>query len=94
MITVEGLEESNTLTNQNIFELQDVPEKLLVIGGGPIGMELAQAFAMLGSKVTIAERGAEFARLEDESIRPIIQTAFDKLGITIHSGQQRTAASE
>jgi pyruvate/2-oxoglutarate dehydrogenase complex dihydrolipoamide dehydrogenase (E3) component/uncharacterized membrane protein YdjX (TVP38/TMEM64 family) len=86
MITVEGLEESNTLTNQNIFELQDVPKKLLVIGGGPIGMEMAQAFAMLGSKVTIAERGAEFARLEDESIRPIIQTAFEKLGITIHTG--------
>ena len=86
MISVPGLDESAILTNQNIFSLSDVPEKLLIIGGGPIGMEMAQAFAMLGSEVTIAERGETFARLEDEVIRPMVRESFEKLGITIVTG--------
>lgn len=85
MIEIEGLKEEHILTNQNIFALDDVPAKLLIIGGGPIGMEMAQAFAMLGSKVTIAERGSQFAGLEDEAIRPVLQAAFEKLGITIET---------
>ena len=83
MVAIDGLAEADILTNQNIFSLDDVPAKLLIIGGGPIGMEMAQAFAMLGSKVTIAERGAEFAQLEDEAIRPIIRQSFEALGIEI-----------
>ncbi len=90
MIDVPGLAEKHILTNQNIFNLLDVPEKLLVIGGGPIGMELAQACAMLGSKVTIAERSDEFASLEDKAIRPIIRRAFESLGITIYTGADLT----
>jgi len=86
LIDVPGLDAKHILTNQNLFELSDVPKKLLIIGGGPIGMEMAQAFAMLGSKVTIAERGEEFAHLEDESIRPLIRDAFETLGITIATG--------
>ena len=83
MIDIPGLDQNQVLTNQNIFSLSDVPEKLLIIGGGPIGMEMAQAFAMLGSEVTIAERGETFARLEDAAIRPMIRASFVKLGITI-----------
>ncbi|MFT7506968.1 MAG: pyruvate/2-oxoglutarate dehydrogenase complex dihydrolipoamide dehydrogenase (E3) component [Acidimicrobiales bacterium] len=84
MIKVEGLKTSDVLSNQNIFELDDVPKKLLIIGSGPIGMEMGQAFAMLGSKVTIASIDSRFARLEDDSISPIIQAEFEKLGIDIH----------
>ena len=83
MIDIEGLDSSDVLTNQNIFELKDVPEKLLIIGSGPIGMEMAQAFAMLGSKVTIASIDGRFARLEDEVISPIIKKECEDLGITI-----------
>ena len=90
MIDVPGLAEKHILTNQNIFDLLDVPEKLLVIGGGPIGLELAQACALLGSKVTIAERSDEFANLEDKAIRPIIRRAFESLGITIYTGADLT----
>ena len=84
MIEVEGLDEADTLTNQNIFELKDVPEKLLIIGSGPIGMEMAQAFSMLGSDVTIASIDSRFARLEDTAISPIIEKKCKDLGITIH----------
>lgn len=84
MIEIDGLSNDDILTNQNIFELSDVPEKLLIIGSGPIGMEMAQAFAMLGSTATIASIDNRFARLEDEAISPIIKKEFEDLGITIH----------
>ncbi len=83
MVDIEGLSEKDILTNQNIFDLQDVPEKLLIIGSGPIGMEMAQAFAMLGSTVTIATIDNTFARLEDPAIQSIIKNTFTKLGIQI-----------
>jgi len=84
MVEIEGLNSFDILTNQNIFKLNDVPEKLLIIGSGPIGMELGQAFAMLGSTVTIASIDNRFARLEDTAISPIIQKNFEDLGIKIH----------
>lgn len=83
LISINGLHEDDTLTNQNIFNLKEIPAKLLIIGSGPIGMEMAQAFAMLGSEVTIATIDAEFGRLEDEAIRPILFRSFEKLGISI-----------
>lgn len=82
-ITISGLNESSTLTNQNIFQLSAIPEKTLIVGAGPIGLELGQALAMLGSKVTIATIDSEFAHLEDASIRPILIKSFDDLGIEI-----------
>ena len=83
MIEVPGMAANDVLTNQNIFMLKDVPERLLIVGGGPIGMEMAQAFAMLGSQVTIADNGPRFAKLEDESISPIIAQKFADLGIDV-----------
>jgi len=83
LMEIPGLTETDTLTNQNIFNLQDVPKKLLIIGSGPIGMEMAQAFTMLGSQVTIASIDSQFARFEDASISAIMQKKFEDLGITI-----------
>jgi pyruvate/2-oxoglutarate dehydrogenase complex dihydrolipoamide dehydrogenase (E3) component/uncharacterized membrane protein YdjX (TVP38/TMEM64 family) len=83
MVVIDGLETSDILTNQNIFNLETIPEKTLIIGAGPIGLEIGQALAMLGSQVTIAAIDNEFAKLEDEAIRPILKTAFENLGIKI-----------
>ncbi len=83
MIDVPGLDSADVLTNQTIFALDDVPARTLIIGAGPIGLEMGQAFAMLGSQVTIATIDTEFARLEDPAIRPILQEQFEKLGVTI-----------
>ena len=82
-LTVPGLNETEILTNQNLFSLTETPEQLLIVGGGPIGMEMGQALALLGSKVTILDNGPQFARLEDPAISPIISEAFSKLGIRI-----------
>lgn len=83
MIELPGVNASDILTNQNIFELETLPKQLLIIGAGPIGMELGQALAMLGTRVTIASNQSEFAHLEDPAIRPIIEKSFIDLGITI-----------
>ena len=82
-LTIAGLAAELTVTNQNIFELTEVPEQLLIIGAGPIGLELGQAFAMLGSTVTLIDNGPRLARLEDEAISPIISKIFQDLGITV-----------
>jgi len=83
VVKVEGLETGDILTNQNIFNLETIPEKILIIGAGPIGLEMGQALAMLGSQVTIATIDSKFGRLENEAIRPILKSAFDKLGVKI-----------
>ena len=83
LIEVPGLDQNTVLTNQNIFDLEAIPERTLIVGAGPIGLELGQALALLGSTVTIATIDTEFARLEDAAIRPISQEKFTALGISI-----------
>jgi pyruvate/2-oxoglutarate dehydrogenase complex dihydrolipoamide dehydrogenase (E3) component/uncharacterized membrane protein YdjX (TVP38/TMEM64 family) len=83
LLDIPGLEEQQVLTNQNIFNLNTIPERTLVIGAGPIGLELGQALAMLGSQVTIASIDQEFARLEDPAVRSILEAEFTKLGVRI-----------
>tara|TARA_B100000508_G_scaffold31981_1_gene24592 strand:+ start:31473 stop:33551 length:2079 start_codon:yes stop_codon:yes gene_type:complete len=83
VIDIPGLEAAAILTNQNIFELTKVPEKTLIIGAGPIGLEIGQALAMLGSQVTIATIEREFGQLEDKVIRPKLRKVFEELGVKI-----------
>tara|TARA_B100002051_G_scaffold276170_3_gene322917 strand:- start:2855 stop:4939 length:2085 start_codon:yes stop_codon:yes gene_type:complete len=82
-LEIDGLSKTDVLTNQNIFDLDEAPKSLLVIGAGPIGLEMGQAMAMLGSRVTIATIDNEFGRLEDKAIRPKLKAAFTDLGINI-----------
>lgn len=81
MIDIDGLSPGDVLTNQNLFTLDRAPERTLIIGAGPIGLEMGQALAMLGSEVTLATIDSEFARLEDPAIRPKLKAAFDELGV-------------
>jgi len=83
MISVPGLSSENILTNQNIFSLNTIPAKTLVIGAGPIGLEMGQALALLGSKVTIATIDDTFLPLEDMAIRRVVQKQFESLGIRV-----------
>ena len=80
-LDIEGLSEEDTLTNQNVFTLEEAPERLLVIGSGPIGLELGQAFALLGSQVTIATIDDRVARLEDPALSPIITKRMEDQGV-------------
>jgi pyruvate/2-oxoglutarate dehydrogenase complex dihydrolipoamide dehydrogenase (E3) component len=80
---VPGLAEAGFLTNESVFELTERPRRLAVIGGGPIGCELAQAFRRLGSEVTVFHTGSHILNREDADAAEIVQRAFLAEGIRL-----------
>jgi pyruvate/2-oxoglutarate dehydrogenase complex dihydrolipoamide dehydrogenase (E3) component/uncharacterized membrane protein YdjX (TVP38/TMEM64 family) len=82
-LTIRGLTPELTLTNENFFEQTELPPRLLIIGGGPIGLEMGQAAALLGSQVTIVTNEARFASREDEAVANVLAERFAALGITV-----------
>jgi pyruvate/2-oxoglutarate dehydrogenase complex dihydrolipoamide dehydrogenase (E3) component len=71
-----GLEAAGYLTNESVFSLTELPRRLAVIGGGPIGCELAQAFHRLGSEVTLIHRNSHLLNKEDPDAAAIVQAQF------------------
>ena len=78
---IEGLAEAGYHTNETIFSLTKLPGRLAVLGSGPLGCELSQAFARLGSEVTIIERGSQFLGKEDRDAAEIVGKSFMRDGI-------------
>jgi len=87
---IPGLAELNFLSSENLWSLQELPDRLLVLGGGAIGCELAQAFSRLGSEVTIVEMLPRLLANEDEVVSAEIEAAFLRDGIEIRSGCRAT----
>lgn len=83
-----GLSEIDFLTSDNIWALSELPEKLIVLGGGPIGCELAQSFARLGSKVTQIEMSSQIMGREDEEVSRIVREQFTSEGISVLTEHQ------
>lgn len=90
---VPGLADIPFLTNETIFGLEEQPDHLLVLGGGPIGIEMAQAFRRLGARVTLVERAAILPRDEPEAVT-ILRHALTREGITLHEGIEVVAARQ
>lgn len=88
---IPGLEDVGYLTSDTVWELEQLPERLLVLGGGPIGCELAQAFARLGASVSIATRGSRLLPREDSEVSDVVEAAFTAEGISLHLGKQPEA---
>lgn len=78
-----GLDSVDYLTSDNIWGLQELPRRLLVLGGGPIGCELAQAFARLGSRVTLVEMQPRLLLKEDPEFSEFIQNQFSHENIEL-----------
>lgn len=83
---IPGLEESGFLTNETVFSLTELPRRLVVIGGGPIGCELAQTFARFGSRVTVVELAPQILGREDRDAAGILHEAFLREGIDLQVG--------
>ena len=83
---IEGLEEVGYLTNETVFSLTELPRRLAVIGGGPIGCELAQAFRRFGSEVHLINRPATLLNKEESDAAAVVGTQFEKEGIHLHTG--------
>ncbi len=80
---IEGLAGAGVITNEEIFQLEELPATLIVIGGGAIGVELGQAFARFGSRVTIIEQGARLLPKEDEEASLAIEGVLREEGLEI-----------
>ena len=87
-----GLEETGYVTSDTIWnkftELDEAPKKLVVLGGGPIGSELAQAFARLGSNVTQIERGARLMKKEDVEVSEFAQKVLTESDVNVLTSHQ------
>jgi dihydrolipoamide dehydrogenase len=80
---IPGLEESGYFTSDTIWNLRTLPKRLVILGGGPIGCELAQAFARLGAKVIQIQRAKHIMVREDTEVSEIIEAKFAKEGIEV-----------
>ncbi|MBW4555271.1 MAG: mercuric reductase [Trichormus sp. ATA11-4-KO1] len=80
---ISGIEAAGYLTNETVFSLTQRPERLAVIGGGPIGCELAQTFRRLGCEVVIFHRGSHLLNKEDADAAEIVQSVLIKEGIRL-----------
>jgi pyruvate/2-oxoglutarate dehydrogenase complex dihydrolipoamide dehydrogenase (E3) component len=80
---IEGLAALDYLTSDTLWEIREAPRRLLVVGAGPIGCELAQAFARLGSKVTLITHAARLLPREDDEVDELLRGRFEALGMEV-----------
>ena len=80
---IPGLNQIDYLTSDNVWGLKALPKKLLVLGGGPIGAEMAQAFSRLGAEVTLVEMAPQILIREDEEVIEQVTKTFIKEGIKV-----------
>lgn len=80
---IPGIEQVEVLTSENIWNLRQRPERLVVLGGGPIGSELAQTFARLGSRVTQVEQAPRLLMREDVDASDLVTARFRNEGIDV-----------
>jgi len=85
---IPGIEQIEVLTSENVWNLRKLPARLVVLGGGPIGCELAQAFARLGSKVTQVEMLPRLLMREDPEVSELVRERFEKEGVSVLVGHK------
>ncbi|MCA9194103.1 MAG: mercuric reductase [Planctomycetales bacterium] len=80
-LPIPGLKDTGYLTNETLFSLTELPKRLIVIGGGPIGCEMAQSFALFGTRVTLIEQASHIMSREEVDAALIVQNAMKKDGV-------------
>jgi pyruvate/2-oxoglutarate dehydrogenase complex dihydrolipoamide dehydrogenase (E3) component/uncharacterized membrane protein YdjX (TVP38/TMEM64 family) len=83
---VPGLLSHETLTSDTVWSLRTLPRSLVVVGGGPIGCEMALAFARLGSRVTLLERGPQLLSREDDEVGALVADCLSREGVQVRTG--------
>ena len=86
MPSIPGMDEVQPLTSDSLWNIRKLPTRLVVVGGGPIGCELAQAFSRFGSKVTLLEGMNRLLLKEDLEVSEAVRTKFEAEGITVLTG--------
>lgn len=85
---VPGIDAVGYLTSDTVWELRELPRRLLVLGGGPIGSELAQAFARFGARVTQVQQGPRILPREDAEVSELVAARFRAEGIDVRTGHK------
>src|SRR5262245_36470367 len=85
---IPGIEQVEVLTSDTVWNLRKLPPRLAVLGGGPIGSELAQAFARLGSQVTQVEMLPRLLAREDPEVSELVRERFEKEGVSVLVGHK------
>ncbi len=78
---IPGLSDVDFLTNESLFEIEDLPEHLIIIGGGPIGIEMSQALVNLGANVTVIDMGDRIMQNDDPELVEILHSVLEKQGV-------------
>ncbi|SHJ82441.1 Pyruvate/2-oxoglutarate dehydrogenase complex, dihydrolipoamide dehydrogenase (E3) component [Malonomonas rubra DSM 5091] len=91
---IPGLDQVPTLTNENLFELEEVPSSLFIIGGGAIGCEMAQAFARLGTKVVLAHMDEHLLPMADTEAAHLLEEELANCGVEIHNATSISKVAE
>lgn len=94
MIPIDGLGDHRRLTNENIFDLDAVPSSIVLVGGGVIALELATAFADLGTRVDIVELADRLIGTEDPLVSQTMQAALEERGVNVHTATSITSFDE
>ena len=92
--SVPGLQAATPLTSDTVWDLTELPDRLVVLGAGSIGCELGQAFARLGSRVTLVEALPRILAREDPDASKLIQDALERDGISVLAGHTLVGVSE
>lgn len=87
---IPGLDKVNSLTSDTLWQLNELPKRLLILGAGPIGCELGQAFARLGSQVTMVDKGQFLMPREDEDVSLLVAESMKADGVKHLSGRSIT----
>jgi pyruvate/2-oxoglutarate dehydrogenase complex dihydrolipoamide dehydrogenase (E3) component len=91
---IPGLKEVGYLTNKDIFQLKEMPQSLITLGAGPIGVELSQALGRLGVKVTLIDMAEHVLPREDEDMAAVIEESLLNDGINLELGVQVLSVSQ
>lgn len=85
---IPGLEQVDYLTSDTVWNLDTLPQRLAILGGGPIGCELAQSFARLGSEVTLVEMADQLLGREDGDVASVVHDALARDGVAVRLGHK------
>jgi pyruvate/2-oxoglutarate dehydrogenase complex dihydrolipoamide dehydrogenase (E3) component len=85
-LDLPGLDQAGYLTNETVFDLTELPRRLVVVGAGPIGCELGQAFRLLGSEVHLVNRSATLLGKEEPETIALLRNRLEREGVRLHLG--------
>ena len=85
---VPGLKEAGSLTSDDVLEMREAPESLIVLGAGPVAVELAQFFSRIGVKVSLVQRSHQILSGGDEDLARVVETRLREEGMDVYTGTQ------